>query len=115
MFEHCIFTIISFNKVFTIIPFNKERRGKTKNTYASGTSGVVFTFGLTTGPMVNMPPPFIPFRQCANIFLTFPLAASWEITDELACPKPSIPSTAWLDAPSSPDCLDEHLCWIKMM
>lgn len=104
-----------FDKAFTIISFKKERGVDTKSTYASGTSGVVFTFGWTTGPMVNMPPPFFPSRQWANIFLTFPAAASCEITDALACPKPRIPSTAWVDAPSSPDCLDEHLCWIKKM
>lgn len=63
--------------------------------------------------MANMPPPSLLSRQCEKTLFTFPDAASCEISDEFACPKPIIPSTAWVDEPSSPDCLDEHLSWSK--
>lgn len=71
----------------------REREG-TKYTYSFGTSGVDVTFGLTTCPMANMPPPSLPSRQCEKTLFTFPDAASCDISDEFACPKPIIPSTA---------------------
>lgn len=78
-------------------------------TYWFGTNGVVFTFGFTTSPMAKIPPPFTLSKQCANIFFTFPAEASCESIDEFACPKPSMPSSASEDVPSSPDCLAPHL------
>lgn len=79
-------------------------------TYWLGTNGVMFTFGCTTRPMANMPPPFFPSKQWANIFFTLPDEASWEIIEELAFPNPSIPSSASsLEASRSPDCLAPHL------
>lgn len=70
----------------------------------------MLTFGCTTCPITNIPPPFVPSKQCANIFFTFPVTASCEIIDEFDFPKPSIPSSASsLDDPRSPDCLAPHL------
>lgn len=59
--------------------------------------------------MAKIPPPSVLSKQCANIFFTFPANASCEIMDEFACPKPSMPSSASEDEPSSPDCLAPHL------
>lgn len=79
-------------------------------TYRFGISGVVFfTFGSTTSPIAQIPPPFTLSKQCANSFFTFPEEDSCEITDAFACPKPSIPSTAPGDLPRFPDCLAPHL------
>lgn len=78
-------------------------------TYWFGTNGVVFTFGCTTWPIANIPPPCTPSKQCANIFFTFPDDASCDIMDVFAWPKPSSPSNASLLEPKSPDCLAPHL------
>jgi len=79
-------------------------------TYWLGTNGVMFTFGCTTRPIANIPPPFLPSKQWANIFFTLPDEASWEIMEELAFPNPSIPSSASsLEESRSPDCLAPHL------
>lgn len=48
----------------------------------SDTNGVVFTFGCTTFPIAKIPPPFTVSKQCANIFRTFPAAASCDSIDE---------------------------------
>ena len=78
--------------------------------YWSGNNGVMFTLGCTTCPIANIPPPFTPFKQWANIFFTLPEEASCEIIDELAFPNPSIPSSASsFEELRSPDCLAPHL------
>lgn len=90
-------------------------KGKTPRryiTYWFGTNGVVLTLGCTTCPIAKIPPPFTESKQWANILFTFPEEASCESIDEFDCPKPSIPSTASLDEPKSPDCWAPHL-WAK--
>lgn len=78
--------------------------------YWFGNNGVVFTLGCTTCPIANIPPPFAPFKQWANIFFTLPEEASCEITEELSFPNPSIPSSAYSFVElRSPDCLAPHL------
>lgn len=82
-------------------------------TYIFGTNGVVLTFGSTTSPMENIPPPTLVSRQCENIFFTFPDAASCESTEEFACPNPIIPSRASSeDEANVPDCAAPHL-WAR--
>lgn len=84
-------------------------------TYSFGTNGVLLTFGCTTSPTANIPPPLLPSKQCEKIFFTFLDEASCERIDVFACPKPTIPSTASEDEPSSPDCLAEHLSQIRFI
>ncbi|KAG5145260.1 hypothetical protein JHK84_030803 [Glycine max] len=70
----------------------------------------LLTFGSTTSPMANIPPPRILSRQCENIFFTFPDATSCESTEEFDCPKPIIPSRASSeDELNVTDCTAPHL------
>lgn len=100
-------TMYIFNHLCLSFRVNKQRI-----TY-SGIIGVVCTFGCTTSPIANMPPPLDPSKQCEKTFLTFLAEASCESIEEFACPNPSIPSSACSDEPNSPDCWDPHLSWIK--
>ena len=91
------------------IGLNEVNMDHQKMTYMSGTSGVVFTFGCTTFPIANVPPPFTVSRQCEKIFLTFPADASCDSMDEFDWPNPRIPSRAWSDDPKPPPILAPHL------